>query len=168
LADYILPVEVQCMIKVSLSRLEKEPVVLEGEEPESFWGLPENDPYAPEGKVSYSLTASSVPGSILVAGRISGKISGVCGRCLKPVSLLVENRSVSLYFSSAELKEEELDLTEELREELLQELPMNLLCAPDCKGLCPQCGKDLNHGKCKCKVQGSDCWGALDSLDLEK
>jgi uncharacterized protein len=44
-----------------------------------------------------------------------------------------------------------LDLDEVLREGLVIETPMHPLCAPQCKGLCPRCGANLNQGACDCE-----------------
>ena len=49
-----------------------------------------------------------------------------------------------------------LDLTEALREQVLLELPMRPLCKPDCLGLCPVCGKNLNEGPCDCVKETID------------
>jgi uncharacterized protein len=49
-----------------------------------------------------------------------------------------------------------LDLTEVLRQYALVELAEPTLCRPDCKGLCPDCGEDLNIGKCTCNHAVSD------------
>ena len=125
------------MIKFSVSRVEKEVVFLEGSEPASFWALPENDTYTPETPVFYELTVKSVAGSILVTGRVSGRVSAACGRCLQALEMEISNDAVELYYAKDEIREEELDITEEIREELLIELPMNPLCSSDCKGLCP-------------------------------
>ena len=44
-------------------------------------------------------------------------------------------------------------------------LPMKPLCKPDCKGLCPSCGKDLNLGACGCTHETIDPrWEALKAL----
>jgi len=43
-----------------------------------------------------------------------------------------------------------LDLDELLREDILLDLPSKYLCSPDCRGLCPKCGKNLNEGDCGC------------------
>ncbi len=45
---------------------------------------------------------------------------------------------------------EELVVTEILREQITLDLPIKPLCKPDCKGLCPRCGTDLNKEKCNC------------------
>jgi uncharacterized protein len=43
-----------------------------------------------------------------------------------------------------------LDLREQVRETLLLEVPMTPRCRPDCRGLCPRCGANLNLGPCGC------------------
>ncbi len=49
-----------------------------------------------------------------------------------------------------------LDLTEALREQILLDLPMRPLCRPDCRGLCIECGKNLNEGLCDCTKETID------------
>ncbi len=46
--------------------------------------------------------------------------------------------------------DEEVDVLQWIREQLLLDLPMKHLCRGDCKGLCVRCGKDLNQGPCAC------------------
>ncbi|MBO5784145.1 MAG: DUF177 domain-containing protein, partial [Clostridia bacterium] len=41
-----------------------------------------------------------------------------------------------------------IDLSCAVEEALFDEYPTKLLCSPDCKGLCPICGQDLNRGSC--------------------
>ena len=53
-------------------------------------------------------------------------------------------------------REEEIDLAELLREQFYLALPMKPLCAESCKGLCPQCGVNLNVETCACKPQWED------------
>jgi uncharacterized protein len=49
-----------------------------------------------------------------------------------------------------------LDLRKPLREQILLAMPMHLLCRPDCKGLCPNCGQNLNEGPCQCSTENID------------
>ena len=156
------------MIKFSVSRAEKEVVFLEGNEPPSFWALPENDTYTPATPVSYELTVKSAAGSILVTGRVSGTVSATCGRCLAPLEMEISNSGIELYYAKNEITDEELDITEDIRDELLIELPMNPLCDEDCKGLCPVCGINRNKKECHCIRQGNLAWSALDSIITEE
>lgn len=47
--------------------------------------------------------------------------------------------------------EDSLNLSEDVRQALLLEMPVWPLCSEDCKGLCPKCGQDLNKGTCYCE-----------------
>lgn len=57
-----------------------------------------------------------------------------------------------------------LDLTEALRQYKVIEEPAKPLCRPDCRGLCPSCGQDLNQGPCRCPPQKDSRWEALSKL----
>ena len=58
-----------------------------------------------------------------------------------------------------------LDLSDVLRQYLLTAEPLKTLCRSDCRGLCPECGADLNTEKCKCERAAIDPrWGALAEL----
>ncbi|MFA6528378.1 MAG: DUF177 domain-containing protein [Candidatus Gracilibacteria bacterium] len=55
-----------------------------------------------------------------------------------------------------DLKQNEIDLTEMMRQEILLHFPTYRVCSKSCKGLCPKCGIDLNKKKCKCKNEKID------------
>ncbi len=58
----------------------------------------------------------------------------------------------------------DLDLEPMARDAVLLELPLAPLCAPDCRGLCPQCGANRNLGDCECAPARDPRWSALDAL----
>jgi uncharacterized protein len=58
----------------------------------------------------------------------------------------------------------EIDLTEAIRQNMLTALPMVTLCREDCKGLCAQCGHDLNLGPCECKPEIDARLSVLEKL----
>ena len=63
------------------------------------------------------------------------------------------------------VKNQKIDLSEPLEEELLLVLPAKTLCREDCRGLCPKCGKNLNLGDCDCeKSQGDPRLAILKTL----
>jgi uncharacterized protein len=43
-----------------------------------------------------------------------------------------------------------IDLADDVRAAVILALPIRPLCRPDCRGLCPRCGEDLNRGACGC------------------
>ncbi len=59
----------------------------------------------------------------------------------------------------------EVDLGHDIRDTLLLEVPMKVLCSPECKGICPGCGRDLNVEECVCEHTSIDPrWEALKQL----
>lgn len=156
------------MIKFSVSRVEKEPILLEGSEGPEFWDLPADDQYTATEDVTYTLNVKAAAGSILVNGSVSGRVKSCCGRCLTPVELEISNEDIELYYAKEDITDEELDITADIRDELLIELPMNPLCDEECKGLCPGCGVNRNQKECKCTPQGNLAWSALDGIITEE
>ncbi len=87
--------------------------------------------------------------TVLVRGVVAGKLTLVCGRCLESFGQQYES-SFDLDYSVQGKEKEMLDVTHDLQQEILLSYPMQFLCREDCQGLCPQCGKKLNEGKCGC------------------
>ena len=62
-------------------------------------------------------------------------------------------------------QESGLLLEDVVREQVLLSLPTRTLCKPDCKGLCPRCGQNLNNATCSCGETASDPrWNTLRDL----
>lgn len=60
-----------------------------------------------------------------------------------------------------------IDLTEAAMAALFTQLPMRFLCKKSCKGLCPQCGANLNEARCSCQEGASDNpFAALTSMEF--
>ena len=158
------------MINFSISALEKAPVRKDGELPGEFLDLAAEDAFAPAGVVEYDLTAALVSGGVLVSGSCSCLMHTVCGKCLKEFDFLLEAPDLHIFFELEE-NQEELDTADDIRAELLLELPMNPLCDPECQGLCPVCGVDRNRQHCSCNTAAAaekvSPWSALDGLKLD-
>ncbi len=158
------------MIRVSVALLEKQNVELKGEEPPEFLEIQDGGVYRLESPVRYKLLAQRVSGGALVTGSVETEITGECGRCLTPTNRTVRNSDIHLFYEIE--GEPELDLSEDVRAEMVVELPINLLCSDECAGLCSGCGANLNQEKCRCKAHpeaddsDADAWGALDRLRL--
>lgn len=85
-----------------------------------------------------------------------------CDRCLREVEHIFDLRIVrevvspdqadpdELEEQSAFMEGYELNIDGLINNEIMTSWPMKVLCRPDCKGLCPVCGKDLNTGACGC------------------
>ena len=122
------------------------------------------------------------PDGILVRARMELVEPEMCSRCLQPLQETVqigfeEEFLATVDAHGAPLREVEsddaftidqnhmLDLTEAVRQYREASATMQPLCRPDCRGLCPQCGKDLNTGDCECDVMQEDNpWAALTGL----
>ena len=62
-----------------------------------------------------------------------------------------------------------LDMSEVVRQYVLTGVPIKPLCREECRGLCPECGTNLNEEKCKCKAVPVDPrWGPLTGLLTER
>lgn len=60
---------------------------------------------------------------------------------------------------------EEIDITDDIRQDLLLAIPLKTLCKDECRGICSQCGQDLNFYKCNCVQEKFDSrWEALTSI----
>lgn len=75
----------------------------------------------------------------------SGKMEAVCGRCLSAYTIDFKK---DFDFSYDLRGKTVLDLTDDIRSEIILEYPVKPLCKEDCRGLCQVCGKNLNEGDC--------------------
>lgn len=62
------------------------------------------------------------------------------------------------------VEDDSIDLMSLIQEQILLQVPMKPLCRPDCKGLCGQCGANLNEGSCSCAPPTDPRWAALADL----
>lgn len=119
----------------------------------------------------------------LLDARLTWEQRVTCDRCLAPFEEAREERLEALLVAGRakagsgehELQEEDLGVvrvegevleTEPLiAEQVSLSLPVKPLCRPDCAGLCPGCGADLNHEPCRCESKPTDPrWAALAAL----
>jgi uncharacterized protein len=101
---------------------------------------------------------------LVVQGEFSGDTTLECVRCLNPFTHSIHSEWTELYaFTQKSVSESDLLMPEDghidfapvLREYALLEFPIKALCKPDCKGLCIECGQDLNVKDCG-HSQGDD------------
>ena len=128
----------------------------------------------PEGaEVSVEVTLSSYPGGVMASGTVAAPWTGECRRCGGPVGGEVRAEVRERYVAESEtevddeaypLADDVLDLEPLARDAVLLELPLAPLCAPDCQGLCPQCGINRNEEACTCEQPVDPRWSALDAL----
>jgi len=112
-----------------------------------------------------------VQGGLVVQGEVACSTTMLCRRCLREVSANIEVAVDEIYQRVPDnpdayvLEGEQLDLMPMVRETMLLGLPDAPLCKPDCPGLCPQCGADMQSDPCQCQAQRTDeRWSVLDQL----
>lgn len=107
---------------------------------------------------------SRTPQGLLLQGDFAACLDLDCVRCLETFRQGVRWSFTDLYaFDKRSLSESNLlvpedgqiDLTELLREYALLEIPIQPICRPDCRGLCPVCGENRNEVDCGHAGSGS-------------
>ncbi|NLE68230.1 MAG: DUF177 domain-containing protein [Lentisphaerae bacterium] len=120
-----------------------------GEVPASVLDLDREAYVQPNGPVAYDVRANLAEGELLVRGRLDAEFTLACARCGRDFAFRVQVRDF-VRSVPAPNENEVIDLTGDVREDILLSLPFNALCSPDCKGLCARCGADLNRRACRC------------------
>lgn len=102
---------------------------------------------------------------IYITGELYSKIDAECARCLEPVTLDITFQLDDLFYYPPQTAPQGefsvgedgfLDLAPLVRQLSLLEIPMQPICRPDCKGLCTNCGQNLNIAECHCEVDEID------------
>jgi uncharacterized protein len=109
---------------------------------------------------------------VWIKGRISARLSFVCGRCLTPFEFPIDSKLDLVYMPEemAEIKEElceedldrmhysdrNIDLWAVVLEQLNLTFPPKPLCSRACEGICAVCGELIRDGRCSCLVRESD------------
>jgi uncharacterized protein len=115
-----------------------------------------------EGELSVNLSRTGP--EVLVRGEVRARFTVPCARCLEVTTVDIRAPFATTYVPAgasearaadddpdlATYEGDEIDLQDLAREQVLLGIPMSALCRSDCKGLCPQCGKELNLGPCDC------------------
>ena len=137
-----------------------------GEEPASILDI-EPDPFIRGwGSITYDLTAQCLNENLLVQGTLAADVECRCMRCAE---WFKNSLWVPAFVRSYELsaKNESIDLTKDIREDILLALPMNVVCSGECRGLCSGCGVNLNKQPCVCHPDKSPAaWHVLDQFPL--
>lgn len=123
------------------------------------------DTYTFAQPAAWKIDVTNTGDAFLVTGSVEGEAATSCARCLEDVVLSL-NGEIEGYFLIGEdtpdpedmdedeferLPEDEtIDVTSLVVAALLLEVPLVPLCGEDCKGLCANCGANLNEGPCGC------------------
>lgn len=147
-------------MKINLRTLPEEGTTLQGELLPGDYELPceEGQSWAP---IQYQLFVQILGQECLVAGRLTTTLHTPCARCLEPLRHPVE---VDKFEHSFEIEGlEMIDLTVQIREDIVLGLPLVIRCVLEADGRCPVTGQI--HGPATDPEPASlqeDIWGALD------
>ena len=124
-------------------------------------------------RVDVNCLVTNTSGTVFIKGSFSAQIDICCSRCLENTKLSIgADFAYTLIPAKAETRED-LELTpEELEisyykgdfidlgpiicEQIILQIPIKALCSEECKGLCPQCGANLNASSCNCHLNFVD------------
>lgn len=120
-------------------------------------------PIAVEGKISNN------GDTLQIKAKVETEISVQCDRCLDKVDIPLKFEFVESYrhvsvcdeesFENNDcivLEEDIIDMEQAVRENVILNMPMQVLCDPECPGICPQCGQNLKEKKCNCRTDAVD------------
>ena len=138
-----------------------------------------------------ALRAFRMGDMIEIDGDIETSVRLPCSRCLRPFETPLKSRFALTYqhratngiadtepqevelstrdMGIAYFQGEKIDLKYPIQEQVVMEYPLRGLCKPDCKGLCPKCGADLNEDLCDCDRRSPPGkFAVLKNLKLDK
>lgn len=121
-------------------------------------------------KSPVALTITDTGNKVLeLSGNGSIKVGIPCSRCLSEVEVPIaydfkrkvdlrqtEEERINDLDESSFLTGTDLDVDRLIYLEVLMAWPMKVLCKEDCKGICPNCGQNLNEGTCSCEDEPKD------------
>lgn len=134
--------------------------------------------------IDLELDLEAVVEGILVRGTIGADLQLPCSRCLVPQDVHVDSDVAELFVDPAKREDDgededdpgyelidgrtAIDLSVMVRDALLIDLPVRVLCREDCQGLCEVCGADRNAGDCGHRPDEAPDprWAKLAELDL--
>ena len=125
--------------------------------------------------IDYDVVLTNAGDGVLVTGIVRAAVSGECDRCLDPAHfdvageieeyfLFEEPEDPEAYEDGFDLVSEDrtVDLSDAIADAVVMDTPFVVLCDPDCAGLCPTCGANLNHETCSCVHEAEQDWAASE------
>ncbi|MDD2540927.1 MAG: DUF177 domain-containing protein [Desulfuromonadaceae bacterium] len=164
-------------MKIVVDHIKDTPVAIHFDEPvEKFpllSGMQDDKICSITGNIQGDMTVTREYENIRVTGRVSAPLGLSCSRCLADFTSFIDT-SFTIFFRkeaviaattedelelgemdllSSSYSGDEIDLTHEIEEQIAMEIPLKPLCNDACKGLCHECGIDLNTSSCSCSKE---------------
>jgi len=136
-------------VKIDINKIPLEGLTLEEEVNPSGLDL-ETDIVKLLEPIKIRAGVSKITNAVTVNLSLSGSMHLNCSRCLREFNVALK-KILRLNYHVDRTKPI-IDLDQDIKEEIILDYPIKPLCNPDCKGLCPKCGKNLNEGGCSCAI----------------
>ena len=138
-------------------------------------GLAQED-WSADGPIRVDMVVTRDRELIMVDGTVAATLRFRCSRCLENCSRPVQAATHLVLapagseptegrhqLNAADLeqlfyRDGGVETDDVVREQLLLSIPMQVVCRPECRGLCPACGRNLNEGACGCPAPPSTPW----------
>jgi len=134
-------------MKIRIAQITPEGITLEEDVSASDLDL-ETDTVKFHSPVNIKAEASRITNVVSVDLALSGWFILVCSRCLNEFKVELKKKLKLDY--PVDKFQQVIDMDQDIREEMILNYPIQPLCIVNCKGLCPECGKNLNEGGCSC------------------
>lgn len=180
-------------MKITVDHIHEKPLSLHADEPVELFpvlvGMETDGECTFTSPIRYDVTVVREFDHLRVAGSVNTSVSLSCSRCLATFDAAITS-DFTIFFrrgaaqeavseEETELNEQdlisatftgdEIDLTHEIEEQVAMEVPLQPLCSRNCKGLCPECGIDLNQAGCSCSdKQFNFKFGALKDFKVTR
>lgn len=154
---------------------------------QSVWQSPIDEfalPYTIKEELAARLFLIPQEKGCILHGSMTGTVTLPCNRCTQDATVNINQNFDEVFILDEELSSDdtepnvrivnestgiEVEVAGVLWEEFVIALPVKPLCKEDCKGLCAECGKDLNTGKCECEDSTLDPrFAVLRNLKVNK
>ncbi|HBM16476.1 MAG TPA: hypothetical protein DD381_09085 [Lentisphaeria bacterium] len=154
------------MIKIFTSRITYDGIIVEGEEPSEIFELDNERGLIAASPLKYKLKITPINGGYLATGSAEAIFELICDKCLAHFKERVKNSDICHLYENYHASE--LDLTEDIREDILILLPHRFMCSESCKGICFKCGTNLNIKQCSCHdtEKPDSVWNELNNLKI--
>lgn len=163
-------------MKLDLTDLKEGITVFNLEEEAKDLGFDGKDELQFKGPIVSDIEVDNMKIKVVVKGDIKAKAILNCSRCLGKFNYEINTKFDLIYAKDAVLKDGEvrkeyldeqaltgniINLDDDIRQTVILALPLQYLCKENCKGLCPNCGKNLNREKCNCSFKKENAFSRI-------
>jgi uncharacterized protein len=135
-------------VKIEVGKIKEEEMELEEDINAADWDLDSFDVKFID-NIHLDCKFKRIGREIMVEANVAANRKIICSRCLMEAKQPLEQDFMFLY--NVNEIGTYLNVDNAIREEMLLDFPMKVLCSPDCKGICSVCKANLNIEACKCK-----------------